>query len=164
MIKKWQKSFLLVFNSHLARELSSSTFEEKSDQYQYLGNCPPTPPLTQHPNINLLSIDYCWVRGGVGGQLPRYLYWPEKSISTRALVLFSTYVIELTISETILLDFFQDLCISYWWRFLCKLVRSVAQFEPFSGFCASRKLMFVKQVTAKDTPQYFRKRSLSTPR
>ena len=26
-------------------------------------------------NLNLLSIDCCWVRGGVGGQLPRYWYW-----------------------------------------------------------------------------------------
>ena len=61
------------------------------------------------PNINpsLLSIDYCWVRGGVGRQFPRYWYWPEKSISTRALVLFSIYVIELTVSETILLEFFK---------------------------------------------------------
>ena len=23
----------------------------------------------------MLSIDYCWVRGGVGGQLHRYWYW-----------------------------------------------------------------------------------------
>ena len=25
---------------------------EKPDQYQYLGNCPPTPPLTQQQSIN----------------------------------------------------------------------------------------------------------------
>ena len=25
---------------------------EKSDQYQYLGNCPPTPPLTQQESID----------------------------------------------------------------------------------------------------------------
>ena len=36
---------------------------KKKDQYQYLGNCPPTPPLT-----------CCWVRGGVGGQLSRCWY------------------------------------------------------------------------------------------
>ena len=40
------------------------------DQYQYLGNCLPTPPLT-NIYLNLLSIDCCWVKGGVGGQLPR---------------------------------------------------------------------------------------------
>ena len=34
------------------------------------------------PNINLklLSIDCCWVRGGVGEQLPRYWYWSEVTI------------------------------------------------------------------------------------
>ena len=26
-------------------------------------------------NFNLLPIDCCWVRGGVGEQLPRYWYW-----------------------------------------------------------------------------------------
>ena len=25
---------------------------EESDQYQYLGNCPPTPPLTQQQSID----------------------------------------------------------------------------------------------------------------
>ena len=46
------------------------------DQYQYLENYPPIPP---QPNINpkFLSIDCCWVRGGVGGQLPRYWYWSQ---------------------------------------------------------------------------------------
>ena len=30
---------------------------EKSDQYQYLGNCPPTPPLTQQESIdNMLGL------------------------------------------------------------------------------------------------------------
>ena len=145
------RSWTIEFN--IGREIGSISVSGQLPTY-------PSP----NPTLTCYQLTDCWVRGGVGGQLPRYWYWPEKSISTRALVLFSTYVIELTISETILLDFFQDLCISYWWRFLCKLVRSVAQFEPFSGFCASRKLMFVKQLTAKDTPQYFRKRSLSTPR
>ena len=28
----------------------------------------------------MLSIDCCWVRGGVGGQLPRYRYWSQKFI------------------------------------------------------------------------------------
>ena len=30
-------------------------------------------------NLNLLSIDCCWIRGGVGGQLPRYWYWSNIS-------------------------------------------------------------------------------------
>ena len=42
-----------------------------TDQYQYLGNCPPTPPLTQQQSIDN-KLGQCWVRGGVGGQLPRY--------------------------------------------------------------------------------------------
>ena len=35
--------------------------------------------LPTYPNINpnLLSIDCCWVRGGVGGQFPRYWYWSQ---------------------------------------------------------------------------------------
>ena len=33
----------------------------------------PSPNPTFTPN--LLSIDCCWVRGGVGGQLLRYWYW-----------------------------------------------------------------------------------------
>ena len=33
-----------------------------SDQYQYLSNCPPTPPLTQR-----------WVRGGVGGHISNFI-------------------------------------------------------------------------------------------
>ena len=30
-------------------------------------------------NLNLLSIDCCWIRGGVGGQLPKYWYWSNIS-------------------------------------------------------------------------------------
>ena len=30
-------------------------------------------------NLNLLSIDCCWIRGGVDGQLPRYWYWSNIS-------------------------------------------------------------------------------------
>ena len=29
-----------------------SLFTEIQDQYQYLGNCPPTPPLTQQQSID----------------------------------------------------------------------------------------------------------------
>ena len=41
------------------------------DQCQYLNKCAPTHP---QPNITptLLSVDSCWVRGGVGVQLLRY--------------------------------------------------------------------------------------------
>ena len=31
---------------------SSGLLEKFSDQYQYLGNCPPTPPLTQQQSID----------------------------------------------------------------------------------------------------------------
>ena len=44
------------------------------DQYQYLGNCPPTPPLTQQQSIDKnLGLMLGW--GGVGEQLFRYWYW-----------------------------------------------------------------------------------------
>ena len=33
----------------------------------FLGNCPPTPPLSQHQHFSLRGK--CWLRGGVGGQL-----------------------------------------------------------------------------------------------
>ena len=45
--------------------------EEILDQYQYLGNCSPTPPLTQQQSIDDklgLMLGY---RGGVDEQLPR---------------------------------------------------------------------------------------------
>ena len=44
------------------------------DQYQHLDNCPPTPPLTQQQSIDN-KFRLMLVRGGVGGQLPRYWYW-----------------------------------------------------------------------------------------
>ena len=34
------------------KHLLALTHEEFSDQYQYLGNCPPTPPLTQQQSID----------------------------------------------------------------------------------------------------------------
>ena len=39
-----------------------------SVHYTFLGNCPPTPPLSQH-YFSLRAK--CWLRGGVGGQFPR---------------------------------------------------------------------------------------------
>ena len=33
----------------------------------FLGNCPPTPPLSQHYTYFSLRAK-CWLRGGVGGQ------------------------------------------------------------------------------------------------
>ena len=50
--------------------------KQNLDQCQYLGKCPPTPPQP-NINLNLLSIDCCWVWGGVGGQLSRYWYWSQ---------------------------------------------------------------------------------------
>ena len=41
---------------------------QKLDQYQYLGNCPPTP----NNNLLITSWGKCWVMGGVGGQLTKY--------------------------------------------------------------------------------------------
>ena len=44
-----------------------------SDQFRFLGNCPPTPPLTQHfapSETQTLNVE---LRGGVGGQFPRDL-------------------------------------------------------------------------------------------
>ena len=32
----------------------------------------------------MASIDCCWVRGGVGGQLPRYWYWSEPLLSQKS--------------------------------------------------------------------------------
>ena len=34
------------------KHLLTLTYEEFSDQYQYLGNCPPTHPLTQQQSID----------------------------------------------------------------------------------------------------------------
>ena len=53
------------------REGNYLGFSERVDQYQYLGNYPPTPPLTQQQSIdNRLGL--MLGRGGVGGQLARY--------------------------------------------------------------------------------------------
>ena len=41
------------------------------DCYMFLGNCPPTPPLSQHLYFSLKAK--CWIRGEVGGQFPRNL-------------------------------------------------------------------------------------------
>ena len=37
---------------HQAIELKPSFFVQFLDQYQYLSNCPPTPPLTQQQSID----------------------------------------------------------------------------------------------------------------
>ena len=43
-------------------------------QLRFLGNCPPTLPLSQH--YHLLTVrSKCWLRGGVGGQFLRNLNW-----------------------------------------------------------------------------------------
>ena len=52
-------SFLSLFLSFFGKSVEGVAKEvvkfyqnlldnKKADQYQYLGNCPPTPPLTQH--------------------------------------------------------------------------------------------------------------------
>ena len=48
---------------------------QTEDQFRILGNCQPTPPLTQH--FALSEKCYCWLRGGVGGQFPRNLNWSQ---------------------------------------------------------------------------------------
>ena len=40
----------------------------------FLGNCPPTPPLSQHQLTSHLGKK-CWLRGGVGGQFPKNVKW-----------------------------------------------------------------------------------------
>ena len=60
----------------------------KSDNYTFLGNCPPTPPLGQHGHVTFCGLRFFmknlmlkvsintyfsltakfWLRGGVGGQ------------------------------------------------------------------------------------------------
>ena len=68
--------FLIVvlvffFGRGVGREGNYLGFSERVDQYQYLGNYPPTPPLTQQQSIdNRLGL--MLGRGGVGGQLARY--------------------------------------------------------------------------------------------
>ena len=43
------------------------------DHYTLLGNCPPTPPLNRQWHFSLRAK--CWLRGGVGGQSLRNVYW-----------------------------------------------------------------------------------------
>ena len=72
-------SYIFTWNKIL------NDYKKFLDQYQYLGNCPPTPPLTQQQSIdNKLGLK-CWVKGGVGGQLPRYWYWSKFFILKKAL-------------------------------------------------------------------------------
>ena len=48
---------------------------EGTDHYTFLGNCPPTPPLSQHFPL----CEKCWLRGGVGGQFPRNVIMIRKN-------------------------------------------------------------------------------------
>ena len=41
----------------------------KPDRFRFLGNCPPTPPLSQHFALSERRV-LCWLRGGVGGSFP----------------------------------------------------------------------------------------------
>ena len=41
------------------------------DHYTFLGNCSPTPPLSQHLHLHFSLRAKYWLRGGVGGQFPR---------------------------------------------------------------------------------------------
>ena len=43
-------------------------------QFRFMGNCPPTPPLSQHYHL-LLTQGKILLRGRVGGQFPRNLNW-----------------------------------------------------------------------------------------
>ena len=45
---------------------------DKNGHYTFLGNCPPTLPLSQHFALSEKCL--CWLRGGVGGQFPRNVY------------------------------------------------------------------------------------------
>ena len=45
-------SLVYTFFFTLLATLKSIVIMKYSDQYQYLGNCPPTPPLTQQQSID----------------------------------------------------------------------------------------------------------------
>ena len=40
---------------------------DDADQFRFLGNCPPTPPLSKRKRYFSLRAK-CWFRGGVGGR------------------------------------------------------------------------------------------------
>ena len=61
--------FNVIFNStglHRRSVILTTANALNPDQFRFMGNCPPTPPLTS------LGAK-CWVTGGVGGQFPRNL-------------------------------------------------------------------------------------------
>ena len=49
--KELTRRTCLTITSHTIKEKQSVEFK-MWDQYQYLGNCPPTPPLTQQQSID----------------------------------------------------------------------------------------------------------------
>ena len=80
IIYKWQKKKRIEYIGFwFAPTGTNKVNKQNLDQCQYLGKCPPTPPQP-NINLNLLSIDCCWVWGGVGGQLSRYWYWSQNLI------------------------------------------------------------------------------------
>ena len=53
--------------------------EEQTNQFRFLGNCPPTPPLRKTLTITSKLRVKCWLRGGVGWQFLRKLNSFEKT-------------------------------------------------------------------------------------
>ena len=55
---------------------------DKTDQFMFLGNCPPTTPLTQHFALSEKSvIMLAWGRGRwVTSQKPKIINWSDKTI------------------------------------------------------------------------------------
>ena len=64
-------AFFVAATCFMYEKSCSSVVDTVLNQFQYLSNCLPTLP---QPNIDpsLLSVDCCWVRGGVGAQLLKY--------------------------------------------------------------------------------------------
>ena len=54
---------------------------QQSDHYTFPGNCPPTPPLSQHQHL-LLSWGKMLVRGRVAGQIPRNVQWSQSDCAS----------------------------------------------------------------------------------
>ena len=63
--------FFVAATCFIYEKSFSSVVDTVLNKFQYLSNCLPTLP---QPNIDpsLLSVDCCWVRGGVGAQLLKY--------------------------------------------------------------------------------------------
>ena len=60
--------------------LPDDTEQKPFDQSRFLGNCPPTPPLSERFALSEKLECQCWLKLGVGGQFPRNLNW-SKSVS-----------------------------------------------------------------------------------